>query len=90
MRLRYLLDHPEALKGSHDFVRTLLERPGVGIEFVERWQARRLAFAVLVPVFLSLITSLVYASVTRDVSTAFTVGCESHFVSPPFASLTRR
>lgn len=76
MRLRFLLDHPEALKGRNDFVRTLLESPGVGIEFVERWQAKRLALAVLIPVALSLIASLVYAGVTNDVSTAFTIGCE--------------
>ncbi|KAI0730092.1 hypothetical protein C8Q72DRAFT_883688 [Fomitopsis betulina] len=74
MRLRFLLDHPEVLKGRTDFIRALSESPGVGIEFVERWQARRLALAVLIPVALSLIASLVYAGVTKDVSTAFTIG----------------
>ncbi|KAH9838707.1 uncharacterized protein C8Q71DRAFT_906472 [Rhodofomes roseus] len=73
MRLRFLLDHPEKLRGSRDFMK-MLDAPGVGIEFVERWQAKRLAFAVIGLVLLSLAASLIYACVTGDVSTAFTIG----------------
>lgn len=90
MRLRFLLDHPEVLKGRTDFIRALSESPGVGIEFVERWQARRLALAVLIPVALSLIASLVYAGVTKDVSTAFTIGCELPLCLSRLHQLTRR
>ncbi|TFY62183.1 hypothetical protein EVJ58_g4024 [Rhodofomes roseus] len=74
MRLRFLLDHPEQLRGRRDFITALLERPGVGIEFVERWQAKRLTVAVVGLVFISLIASLLYAWITKDVSTAFTIG----------------
>ncbi|KAH9930161.1 uncharacterized protein B0H18DRAFT_873437 [Fomitopsis serialis] len=74
MRFRFFLNHPEKLRGSRDLMGQLMSRPGVGIEFVERWQAKRLTFAVIGLVFLSLIVSLTYAWITRDVSTAFSIG----------------
>lgn len=77
MRLRFLLDHTEELNESTALVQTLLGSPGIGIEFVERWQVKRITLAVLIPVTLSLIASLVYVGATKDVPTAFTVGCKS-------------
>ncbi|KAH9910394.1 uncharacterized protein B0H18DRAFT_895841 [Fomitopsis serialis] len=74
MRLRFLLDHPEALLGRRDFTTALMTRPDIGIEFVERWQATRLTIAVVGLVCFSLIVSLLYAWITKDVSTAFTIG----------------
>lgn len=77
MHLRFLLDHTEELNESTALVQTLLGSPGIGIEFVERWQVKRITLAVLIPVTLSLIASLVYVGTTKDVPTAFTVGCKS-------------
>ncbi|OBZ72153.1 hypothetical protein A0H81_07390 [Grifola frondosa] len=73
LRVRHFLNKPETLKGRREFMQVLTERPDFGLEFVERWQAFRLAVAILLPIFLSLVTGVVYSGLTQDVSSAFTI-----------------
>lgn len=76
MRMRYLLVHPEYMKGKREFMRVLTARTHVGVEFVERWQASRMVVAILLPVIVSLVTGVVYSGLTKDVSSGFTVAGE--------------
>lgn len=73
MRLRYLLANPRCMRGRHEFMQVLTARTDLGIEFVERFQLRRIAIAVLLPVALSTILGVLYSVLTGDVSSAFTI-----------------
>ncbi|OCH89608.1 hypothetical protein OBBRIDRAFT_881196 [Obba rivulosa] len=73
LRLRWFLKHPESLRGAREFMHVLTARIDLGIEFVERWQASRLAIAILFPVFLSVIAGVLYSALTKDVSSTFTI-----------------
>ena len=44
-----------------------------GIQFIEQWQASRIAITVLTAVASTLITGVLYAHFKHDVSTAFTI-----------------
>ncbi|KAH9948594.1 hypothetical protein B0H21DRAFT_733207 [Amylocystis lapponica] len=61
------------LRWRHEFMRVLTAQTDVGIEFIERWQLSRIAVAVMVPVWLSLVLGVVYTVLTEDASTAFTI-----------------
>ncbi|KDQ58981.1 hypothetical protein JAAARDRAFT_128014 [Jaapia argillacea MUCL 33604] len=73
MRLRWFLNHPNSMKGRYEFMQVLTARPDLGIEFVERWQASRIAIAVITPVAMSLLFALLWAHFKGDVSGAFTI-----------------
>lgn len=73
LRLRWFLNHPDKLHGKYDFIQVLTARDDLGIEFVERWQASRLAVAILFPVVLSIVAGVLYSILTKDVSSAFTI-----------------
>lgn len=55
----------------------LTSRTDFGIEFVERFQLGRIAFAVIIPVMASAILAIIYSILTDDVSSAFTISSES-------------
>ncbi|KIP11009.1 hypothetical protein PHLGIDRAFT_21907 [Phlebiopsis gigantea 11061_1 CR5-6] len=73
LRLRYLLSHPHTMRGKHEFMEVLTSRTDFGIEFVERFQLGRIAFAVIIPVMASAILAIIYSILTDDVSSAFTI-----------------
>ncbi|KAI0703833.1 hypothetical protein BC835DRAFT_1262366 [Cytidiella melzeri] len=73
MRLRYLLQHPRSMSNRYEFMQVLTARTDLGIEFVERFQLSRIAFAVLFPILISTLLGVVYAALTGDVSSAFTI-----------------
>lgn len=73
MRLRWYLEHPEKLKDKDEFVRIVTQHPGLGIEFVERWQPSRITIVIATLVTLSLVVALAYSEVTGDIVTGFTV-----------------
>lgn len=88
MRLRWFLRHPEQGKDKHDFMEALTARTGLGIEFVERFQLKRIAITVLIPVFMSLVVGVVYSGITGDVSSAFTIAGEPNLRWNPRMLLT--
>lgn len=51
----------------------LTARSDLGIEFVERWQLSRIAIAIIIPVFMSVVIGVVYSIAARDPGTAFTI-----------------
>ena len=63
----------------------LTARKDLGIEFVERLQLDRIAVAILVPVFLSIIIGVAYSGITGDVSSAFTVAGRFFIMSSYFS-----
>ncbi|OBZ72149.1 hypothetical protein A0H81_07394 [Grifola frondosa] len=73
MRLRWFLHHPGEMKARREFMQVLTARTDLGIEFVERWQLLRIAVAILLPVFLSVVLAVLYSAFTDDVSSAFTI-----------------
>ncbi|KAH9948588.1 hypothetical protein B0H21DRAFT_689810 [Amylocystis lapponica] len=73
LRLRWFLHNPDSVKGSREFMQVLTHQMDLGIEFVERWEASRIAIAILLPVFLSLVAGVVYSACTRDASSGFTI-----------------
>lgn len=84
LRLRYILAHPHCMKARHEFMEVLTARTDVGIEFTERFQLRRIAIAVIIPVVGSIIVGVVYSVFTGDVSSGFTI---SGMIAHPFVSL---
>ncbi|KAI0806082.1 hypothetical protein BC629DRAFT_1282444, partial [Irpex lacteus] len=73
MRLRYLLQHPHTMRRRYEFMQVLTSRTDLGIEFVERFELKRIAFAVFLPVVLATLFGVLWAVLTGDVSSAFTV-----------------
>ncbi|KAI0328287.1 hypothetical protein GY45DRAFT_1255293 [Cubamyces sp. BRFM 1775] len=88
-RLRYVLDHPEHMRGKHDFVRALIGSGGTvsaeyGIEFVERWNMARVCVVVIGSAHLSFSIALVFGSLTGDWATGFNI---ASFFSQTFAQM---
>ncbi|EED83324.1 predicted protein [Postia placenta Mad-698-R] len=81
MRLRWYLEHPEKLKDKDEFVRIVTQHPGLGIEFVERWQPSRITIVIATLVTLSLVVALAYSEVTGDIVTGFTVAAYALYLS---------
>ena len=84
-RLRYLLDHPEHMRGKHDFMRALTGTGGntsaeYGIEFVERWNMARVCVVVVGSALVSFSVALTYGSLTADWTTGFNIACKFHCV----------
>lgn len=73
LRLRYILAHPQCMKTRHEFMEVLTARTDVGVEFTERFQLRRIAIAVILPVLASIIVGVLYSTFTGDVSSGFTI-----------------
>jgi len=73
-RMRRYLAQPKPFSGTKDFMHVLTEFENVGIEFLERWHGIRFAVAVIFPVLLSFVVSIVYSIITKDTSTGFTIG----------------
>ena len=61
------------MQGRHEFMEVLTARSDLGIEFVERWQLSRIAIAIIIPVFMSVVIGVVYSIAARDPGTAFTI-----------------
>ncbi len=76
-RLRYLLAHPEHVRGEHAFMRVLTESPAHGVEFVERWNLWAVSAVVLGLALVSLSIALAYGWFTSDWPNGFTIACES-------------
>lgn len=76
MRLQYLLARPRYMTGKYDFMEVLTADPGLGIEFIERFQLTRLAIAILLPVFCSILLAVIYSVFMHDPATAFTIAGE--------------
>ncbi|KAI0656416.1 hypothetical protein C8Q70DRAFT_1056650 [Cubamyces menziesii] len=88
-RLRYLLDHPEHMRGKHDFMRALTGTGGntsaeYGIEFVERWNMARVCVVVVGSALVSFSVALTYGSLTADWTTGFNI---ASFFSQTFAQM---
>ena len=64
------------MRRRYEFMQVLTSRTDLGIEFVERFQLERIAFAIFFPVILSTVFGVVWAVLTGDVSSAFTVAGE--------------
>lgn len=75
-RLRYLLAHPEHVRGEHAFMRALTESPEHGVEFVERWNLLVVSAVVLGLALVSLSIALAYGWFTGDWPNGFTIACE--------------
>ncbi|KAH9902364.1 hypothetical protein C8Q73DRAFT_633654 [Cubamyces lactineus] len=88
-RLRYLLDHPEHMRGKRDFMLALTGASGTasteyGIEFVERWNMARVCVVVIGSALLSFSIALTYGSLTSDWATGFNI---ASFFSQTFAQM---
>ncbi|KAI0648653.1 hypothetical protein C8Q79DRAFT_904557 [Trametes meyenii] len=84
LRMRYLLAHPNHMRGKREFVRALTESAEFGIEFVERWRMRHVVTVVIGSALLSLAIALTYATRTSDWATGFTI---ASFFSQTFAEV---
>lgn len=73
MRLRYYLEHPHELRGKREFIQVLINDPDLGIEFVERWRARRIGLLLSLFVSSSLTVGIVYTKKSGDVVAGFTI-----------------
>ncbi|KAI0353652.1 hypothetical protein OH77DRAFT_1406547 [Trametes cingulata] len=84
LRLRYLLDHPEHMRGEHDFMYALTKSPEYGVEFVERWNMVRVCLVVIGSALVSLSIALIFGWLTRDWASGFTI---ASFFSQTFAQI---
>jgi hypothetical protein len=64
------------MRGRLEFMQVLTSRTDLGIEFVERFQLSRIAFAIIFPIFVSTLFGILYAVFTGDPSSAFTISGE--------------
>lgn len=85
MRLRYYLEHPHELRGKREFIQVLINDPDLGIEFVERWRARRIGLLLSLFVSSSLTVGIVYTKKSGDVVAGFTIASMS---SPVVSGVT--
>ncbi|RPD54805.1 hypothetical protein L226DRAFT_547971 [Lentinus tigrinus ALCF2SS1-7] len=74
LRIRFLLKHPERVRGRRDLMHALTRHSDVGIEFVEQWQVWRVAFLVLMLALLSMAIAIVSSILLHDFSTGFSIG----------------
>ncbi|KAI9067733.1 hypothetical protein FKP32DRAFT_1588345 [Trametes sanguinea] len=77
MRMRYLLEHPDHMRGKYEFMRVLTESAEYGVEFVERWDMARVCTVVIGSALLSLSIAVVYGCLAKDWSTGFQIACKS-------------
>ena len=79
------------MKGKYDFMKVLTADPGLGVEFVERFQITRLAIAILFPVIMSILLAVLYSAFTGDAATAFTIAGKTTPINTrrPLLSLSR-
>ncbi|KAI0636316.1 hypothetical protein C8Q77DRAFT_1052946 [Trametes polyzona] len=84
LRLRYLLKHPEHVRGAHEFVRALTESAECGVEFVERWNMLRVSVVVIGSAAASLTIAVMYGWLSRDWADGFTI---ASFFSQTFAQI---
>ena len=74
--MRYLLAHPEHMKGQREIMRALTTRRGYGIEFVEQARLFRMVLFTGGLFFTALAIAIVYGARTGDWMGGFTIGCE--------------
>ncbi|KAI1792138.1 hypothetical protein LXA43DRAFT_362118 [Ganoderma leucocontextum] len=74
MRMRYLLAHPEHMKGQCEIMRALTARRDYGVEFVERPQTGRMTLFTCGFVVVALAIAIVYGVRTGDWPGAFGIG----------------
>ncbi|KAI0373632.1 hypothetical protein BV20DRAFT_937416 [Pilatotrama ljubarskyi] len=84
LRLRYLLDHPEYMRGQRDLMCALTKSPEYGVEFVERWNMLRVCLVVVGSALVSLSIALFYGWLTNDWASGFTI---ASFFSQTFAQI---
>ncbi|OSC96950.1 hypothetical protein PYCCODRAFT_1448251 [Trametes coccinea BRFM310] len=84
MRMRYLLQHPDHMRGKREFMRVLTESPEYGVEFVERWDMVRVCTVVIGSALLSLSIAVGYGCLAKDWSTGFQI---ASFFSQTFAQI---
>ncbi len=78
MRMRYLLAHPEHMKGQREIMRALTARRGYGVEFVEQAQLSRMALFTCGLFAVALAIVIGYGACTGDWLGGFTIGGEPH------------
>lgn len=61
------------MRRRYEFMQVMTSRTDLGIEFVERFELKRIAFGVFLPVVLATLFGVLWAVLTGDVSSAFTV-----------------
>lgn len=64
------------MEGRYEFIQVFTARTDLGIEFVERFQLSRIAIAVILPIVFATLFGIIWAVLTGDVSSAFTVSGE--------------
>ena len=82
MRMRYLLDHPEHMKGQRELMRALTERPDYGVEFVERLVVIRVCIPAFGSAVIALLIAIVYGAVKGDWPGGFGIACASFAFIP--------
>lgn len=75
MRMRFLLKHPQRMKGHREFMRALTEREGYGIEFVERLVVERICGPIIFAAVVALVVTIVYGQFTGDWPGGCSIGC---------------
>ena len=76
MRMRYLLAHPEHMKGQREIMRALTERRDYGVEFVERAEMGRMLWLSSGLAGFPLGIAIAYGAVTGDWPGAFGIAGE--------------
>ncbi|TBU42785.1 hypothetical protein BD309DRAFT_865574 [Dichomitus squalens] len=76
MRMRYLLAHPEHVKGQHEIMRALTERRDYGVEFVERAEMGRMVLLASALAAFPLGIAIVYGISNGDWPGAFGIAGE--------------
>lgn len=61
------------MRKRYDFMSVFTSHVDLGIEFVERFQLRRIAFAIFLPVIFATVFAVLWAVLTDDISSAFTI-----------------
>lgn len=74
--MRYLLSHPEHMKGQREIMRALTERRDYGVEFVERAEMGRMLLLATGLAGFPLGIAIAYGGVTGDWPGAFGIAGE--------------
>ena len=81
LRIRFLLKHPEHVRGRRDLMHALTGHADEGVEFVEQWQVWRAASLVLLLAFLSMVIAIATSIKLNDWSTGFSIGSKLQLTS---------